>query len=237
MHAEALVMTLASLGLPRPTVVPKRMKVGALARDVPIAASDLWLGKPDAHSFAFDNELPRTRFGVAEFAIASRPVSAFEFAEFAMSAAYDDARLWSPEGNVWRTAAVKMARGSDSDMDDDTALDFAAMHVGYFEAEAYCRWAARRLPSEAEWEAAVTASAEIRSSIGDVWEWTATPFAPFAGFKPGVYAEYSEPWFHSHQVLKGGSFATHERIKYPQYRNFFTPDRRDLFAGFRTCAI
>ncbi len=229
MHAEALAMTLVALGLPLPAIVPPRKKLGELARDMVISARDVWLGKADAHSFAFDNELPRTKFRVDEFAISARPVSAFEFDEFASSAAYDDARLWSAAGNVWRATATNIHRAASPDL--------AAMHVSFFEAEAYCRWAQRRLPTEAEWELAVSASPEIRASIGDVWEWTATPFAPFPGFKRGVYEEYSEPWFHSHQVLKGGSFATHERIKYPQYRNFFTPDRRDIFAGFRTCAI
>jgi iron(II)-dependent oxidoreductase len=229
MHAEALTMTLLSLGLPLPSIVPARKPLANEGNDIAIDGGGIWLGKPHAHSFAFDNELPRTEFRFGSFTIAARPVSAREFAAFADSAAYEDDAFWSPAGAAWRNSAKKVTH--------EAKVNYAAMHVTYFEAEAYCRWAKRRLPTEAEWEAAVARSLDIRASLGDVWEWTATPFAPFAGFRRGIYQEYSEPWFHTHQVLKGGSFATHERIKYPQYRNFFTPDRRDIFAGFRTCAL
>ena len=69
-----------------------------------------------------------------------------------------------------------------------------------------------------------------------VWEWTADPFRPYPGFVAGPYADYSRPWFGDHRELRGGSFATHERLHSPRYRNFFTPDRSDVFAGFRTAA-
>jgi iron(II)-dependent oxidoreductase len=72
--------------------------------------------------------------------------------------------------------------------------------------------------------------------IGNVWEWTASRFAPYPGFVPGPYAEYSQPWFHTHMVLRGGSFATRTRIAASTYRNFFAPHRRDVLAGFRTVA-
>ena len=72
---------------------------------------------------------------------------------------------------------------------------------------------------------------------GQVWEWTASPFAPYPGFVAHPYRDYSAPWFHTRQVLRGGSFATQPRMKHPRYRNFFMPERNDVFAGFRTCAI
>jgi iron(II)-dependent oxidoreductase len=73
----------------------------------------------------------------------------------------------------------------------------------------------------------------LRQMIGNVWEWTATPFAPYPGFAPGPYKEYSEPWFHTHRVLRGGCFATRARLVHSRWRNFYTPDRRDVFAGIR----
>jgi iron(II)-dependent oxidoreductase len=76
-----------------------------------------------------------------------------------------------------------------------------------------------------------------RQMIGNVWEWTASDFMPFAGFAADPYEDYSQPWFNTRKVLRGGSFATSARIARPGYRNFFTPERNDVIAGFRTCAL
>ncbi len=73
----------------------------------------------------------------------------------------------------------------------------------------------------------------LRQMIGNVWEWTASPFLPYPGFAPGPYREYSEPWFGDHRVLRGGSFATRSRLVHNRWRNFYTPDRNDVFAGIR----
>ncbi len=152
------------------------------------------------------------------------------------------------------------------------------MHVNAHEAQAYCAFAGRRLPSEAQWEfaarsglapgadrfpwgdgiaapgavnldgnyggtvpAAALASADsptgLRQMIGNVWEWTATAFEPYPQFSPDPYKEYSQPWFGDHRVLRGGCFATRSRLVHNRWRNFYTPDRNDIFAGFRTAAI
>ena len=109
-----------------------------------------------------------------------------------------------------------------------------AMHLSYHEAEAYARWRGGRLPSEFEWEVAMHRSPPLRASAGRVWEWTASRFEPYGEeFAAGPYAEYSAPWFGTHQVLRGGSWATHPRLKYVEYRNFYTPERNDVFAGVR----
>ena len=76
-----------------------------------------------------------------------------------------------------------------------------------------------------------------RQMIGNVWEWTSTDFRPYPGFEPGPYREYSEPWFGTHRVLRGGCWATRSRMVHNGWRNFYTPDRRDVFAGFRTCRV
>ena len=164
------------------------------------------------------------------------------------------------------------------------APDAPIVFVNWYEAEAWCRWAKRRLPTEAEWEAAAIGEpstdgnrlAEVKRSwpwgtaapthqyanldfafdapldvaaysagdsafgcrqmVGNVWEWTASDFVPFPGFAPDPYEDYSQPWFGKRKVLRGGCWATSGRLARPTYRNFFPPDRNDIFGGFRTCA-
>ena len=117
-------------------------------------------------------------------------------------------------------------------------LDLAlpACHLTAFEAQAFCSWAGRRLPSEAEWERAAMTETD-RFRWGQVWEWTASTFLPYPGFVPHPYRDYSAPWFGSRPVLRGASVATQARMHHPRYRNYFTPERNDVFAGFRTCAL
>jgi EgtB-related family protein len=110
-------------------------------------------------------------------------------------------------------------------------------HVSLHEAQAYCAWAGRRLPLEDEWEFAATEGQAAGFHWGQVWEWTASSFLPYPGFAPDRYQDYSAPWFGTRQVLRGASFATPARLRAPQFRNFFTPGRDDVFAGFRTCAL
>ena len=157
------------------------------------------------------------------------------------------------------------------------------VHASWYEAEAFCAWAGRRLPSEVEWETAASAEPAVdgsrlsdtrrlfpwgdtaptvheanldwqngvvaisdyqagdsafgcRQMIGNIWEWTADNFMPYPGFTPDPYKEYSKPWFGTHKVLRGGSWATSSRLIRNTWRNFYTPDRCDIWAGFRTCA-
>ena len=77
----------------------------------------------------------------------------------------------------------------------------------------------------------------MEDMIGGVWEWTSSPFEPYPGFHADPYKDYSEPWFGTHRVMRGGSFFTRERLVHPRFRNFYRPERADAFAGFRTCAL
>ena len=108
------------------------------------------------------------------------------------------------------------------------------MHLSCDDAEAWCRWAGRRLPTEAEWECAALTQPAMR--WGQVWEWTASGFEPYPGFVAHPYRDYSEPWFGSRRVLRGACVATAAIMVHPRYRNYFTPERCDIFAGFRSVA-
>ena len=228
MHAEALAMTVNTLGLALPGILPSRRELGTAKYDIAFAGGEISLGS-SVRAFRFDNEMPAMKMHVAPFSISSRVVSAAEFAAFHASDAYDDERWWSEAGRRWKRDAAFAHGGKDE--------TFAALHVNYFQAEAWCNSQRRRLPSEAEWEFAATQSQDFRASTGHVWEWTSSAFRSYSGFVAGPYLDYSAPWFGDHQVLRGGSFVTHPRLKYPQYRNFYTPDRCDMFCGFRSCAI
>lgn len=228
MHGEALVMTLVTLDQPVPECVASRQALSGTRRLLAHEGGRIVLGQ-SGRTFQFDNEQPATDVQVMPFKIDSRVISESEFCEFAGSRAYRDDRLWSRLGSEWRHTAGDRNRQSRG--------DFAAMHVSYFEAEAWCRWAGRRLPTEAEWEFAAAHPQGISGTVGHVWEWTSTAFTGYPGFAPGPYREYSAPWFGNHTVLRGGSFVTNPLLRYAQYRNFYQPHRRDMFCGFRSCAV
>ena len=228
MHGEALLMTLQTLELPTP---PREAldppEAGARAvRDIRFEGGEFVQGRGHG-DFVFDNERSPHRVKVAPFAISSRPVTQGEFAAYVEASGTAPPRYWQRDGGTW--LARRFERWHP------IAADAPMVHVSLVEAKAYCDWAGRRLPTESEWEFAACEGAD-RFAWGRVWEWTSTPFAPYPGFEPGPYRDYSLPWFHDHYVLRGASAATHSRIANPRYRNFYLPHRGDTFAGFRTCA-
>src|SRR5262249_32128939 len=113
--------------------------------------------------------------------------------------------------------------------------DEVAVHLSAHEAQAWCRWAGRRLPTEAEWECAALVAPGFR--WGHAWEWTASAFQPYAGFPPHPYPDYSQPGSGRGRVRRGAARARARAIAHARYRNFFEPHRRDVPAGFRTVRV
>jgi iron(II)-dependent oxidoreductase len=281
MHGEAFAYTRQTLGWPAPHVPADEASValatGPLPGDATVPAGRYRIGaEREADAFVFDNEKWAHDVELTRFAIARAPVTQGEYAAFVDDGGYERRSLWSDDGWEWRTRAdarcpMYWRRGDhgrwerrtyDGWVPLDTQLARPIIHVCAHEAEAWCRWAGRRLPTEAEWEVAahgapiagnlglqigdtvdVAAFGELdsvwgcRQMFGNVWEWTATAFEPYPGFECDPYQEYSEPWFGDHRVLRGGCFVTQPRLLRPTWRNFYPPDRRDVWAGFRTCAI
>lgn len=294
-HYEALTYTRQTLdwgantvldGTDAPAVVGE-----PVSGDRPVSGGRYVLGGARSQPFLMDNEKWGHTVDLDRFDLAVAPVTVAAYAAFVDDGGYADPRLWSTEGLAWLqaesvTGPAYWRRGPDGwerrIVDRwhpiDEVADHPMIHVNWWEAEAYCTWADRRLPTEAEWEVAATtgpdgvrrpwfpwgdrnphaAEAALdgasggtvpvgahaagdgpwghRQLIGNVWEWTATTFEPYPNFEVDAYTENSVPWFGSRKVLRGGSWATRNRYVRSTFRNYFTPDRRDVFAGFRTCA-
>jgi len=293
MHAEALTYTRQTLAYPAPPLTaapevdPASVGGGPLPGDVDVPGGPYQLGGLEGEPFVFDNEKWAHTVHVEPFRIARAAVTNADFAAFVDAGGYEDDRLWTEAGRRFRVETgaqhpvywERAAGGAWHERRHDRLQPLPphrpVLHVSWFEAEAYCRWAGRRLPTEVEWELAASTpekhrfpwgdgppSARVanldgraggtvdvgaypegdsaygcRQMIGNVWEWTATDFQPYPGFVIDPYAEYSAPWFASpHKVLRGGCWATRGRLLRSTWRNFYPPHRRDVFAGFRTCA-
>lgn len=246
MHGEAFCWMRAALGYPAPAnmTIPTVAVSAALSID----GTEAKIGvDKTATGFSFDNECPARTVILSSFEIDNAPLSAGEFAKFVDDGGYEKPQFWPGEAGAWRAQSnyphpQRWCPNAGGEWQTRwfgqwLPLDkkSAAIHLNAFEAQAYCLWAGRRLPSAAEWEYA--AETHPAFSWGNsVWEWTADTFAPYPGFAAGPYREYSQPWFNNHRELRGGAFATHQRMHHPRYRNFFQPHRNDVFAGFRTVA-
>lgn len=217
----------------------------------------------DGAGFAFDNEGPRHRELLRPFFIANRPVSCGEWLAFMDDGGYTRPELWMSDGwatvnaNGWRAPLYWMSdNGTDWSMFTLTGVRPAdqaepVCHVSWYEADAFARWSGARLPLEAEWEA-VHASVAADSvaapslhpgpksraalpAIGDVWEWTASPYSPYPGFRPaaGAVGEYNGKFMVNQFVLRGGACITPAGHSRATYRNFFPPSARWAFSGVR----
>jgi iron(II)-dependent oxidoreductase len=241
-------------------------------------------------AWALDNERPAHRVFVETFAIDTVPVSNADYAQFIADGGYQRRELWSARGWQHRTESGLEAPQFWTDdgggnwwrhrfgVLEPVPPEEPVMHVCWFEAEAYARWAGKRLPTEAEWEKAArwhpadgrsrrfpwgdeepdatranlgqrhlepapvgsypagASPSGVRQLIGDVWEWTSSPFTGYPGFTAFPYREYSEVFFGGdYRVLRGGSFGTDPIACRGTFRNWDHPVRRQIFAGFR-CA-
>lgn len=299
MHNEAYTYTRQTLGYPEPVVggpVPAVSDAGGLAGDVAIPGGSFRLGAEKDGGFVFDNEKWAHPVEVAPFSIARAAVSNREFLAFVEAGGYTDQAFWDDEGWQWRSAAGlerpcywrPTPTGWEMRSFDQwhpLRPDAAVIHVSWHEAQAYCRWAGRRLPKEVEWEVAAAGEPSpdgrslapvkrrfpwgdspprpsqanldgqalgtldvgalpagdsafgCRQMIGNVWEWTQDTFGPYPGFLPDMYQDYSQPLFGVTKVLRGGAWTTRGRMIRNTWRTYYGPERNDVFAGFRTCAL
>jgi iron(II)-dependent oxidoreductase len=292
-HGETILQTLqlkhgSRYAAPRAVGLPAREGSHGDGAMVRIQGGRYPLGTSDA-SEAYDNERPQHTVKLADFDIDETPVTNAAFAAFIDDGGYDREELWSEVGWRWKQAeglsapAYWFERGGDRwtrVMDRERPLDpiRPVCHVCYWEAEAFARWAGKRLPTEAEWEVAAlwdASAGRMRrypwgdapptplvanvdqlafdtapvgaypmgvspsgclGMIGDVWEWTSSPFIGYPGYQAFPYPEYSEVFFgDEYRVLRGGSWASRAGAVRGTFRNWDYPIRRQIFSGFR-CA-
>jgi ergothioneine biosynthesis protein EgtB len=245
-HQELILMDAKHLLSLNPLKPAYRAATPSKAVDTPLGWRDFEGGLVeighDGRGFAFDNEGPRHRVWLEPFALAARPANCGEYlafiedggyrhAEFWLSAGWDCVRqrgwqaplYWEKDGGSWHVFTLSGLR----------PLDPAepVCHVSGFEAAAFAKWAGKRLPREAEWE---TGASAIQDT-GVVWEWTASPYVAYPGYREpeGAIGEYNGKFMANQMVLRGGCSATPAGHVRPTYRNFFPPDARWMFGGIR----
>jgi iron(II)-dependent oxidoreductase len=212
------------------------------------------IGAPPS-GFAYDNERPRHRVELEPFWIDRIPVTNGDYIEFLADTGEEPPMYWERDGDGgW----VRSAMGRTEEVDPRLPV----IHVSWHEADAFARWAGKRLPTEPEWEAAAAGADRERANLdelsfgcapagaysdgcadcgavqmlGDVWEWTSSDFTAYPGFAAFPYAEYSEVFFgDTYKVLRGGAWATRRNVIRTSFRNWDLPERRQIFAGIR-CA-
>ena len=248
MHGEALASMAQTLGMAVPNAKELMQSPASFPPREPLLfPATRWSLGSGQGGFVFDNEKWAHDVAVPEFEIDAQAVTWAQYSEFVEDGGYDEERFWSAAGWAWLQAGERRTPRHVDQMRQGVLqqrfgrlarvpMSQAAVHVSCHEAEAWCRWADRRLPTEVEWEVAAHQGASRGFRWGDVWEWTASSFRPYPGFSADPYLDYSKPWFGNHRVLRGASFATRARMRSAKYRNFYLPWRDDIFSGLRSCA-
>jgi iron(II)-dependent oxidoreductase len=205
--------------------------------------------------FAYDNERPRHEVEVAPFWIDRTPVTNGDYIAYLDESGAEPPLYWERDGERgW----VRTAMGRTKEVDPRMPV----IHVSWNEADAFARWAGKRLPTEIEWEVAAAGANPARANLdqlsfgcapagsysdassdcgavqmlGDVWEWTSSDFTAYPGFRAFPYPEYSEVFFgDTYKVLRGGAWATRRDVIRTSFRNWDLPERRQIFSGIR-CA-
>jgi ergothioneine biosynthesis protein EgtB len=272
-HQELMLMDIQATLAENP--LEPALWPAAPAAPAPLPEPLAWIEGPegpveighDGAGFAFDCEGPRHRALLHPHALADRPVTNGEWLGFLEDGGYSRAELWMADGWAgaiengieaplyWRREAGGWSRfGLDGRR--PVAPAEPVCHIGWYEADAYARWAGARLPREEEWEAAAAgldpaggnqldsagparprpaSGTGLRQLFGDVWEWTLSPYSPWPGFRPaeGTVGEYNGKFMCNQFVLRGGSCATPRGHLRASYRNFFYPHQRWMFSGLR----
>ncbi|CAN5383918.1 ergothioneine biosynthesis protein EgtB [soil metagenome] len=260
-QSEALADLRQCLGLSRPQALAAIAATGP-GEDLVMPGGRFHAGLFDPGSFSFAIERPTHETTVEPFEIGARPVTQLQFLEFVDDQGYENPLWWSEAGRRWlereaaRDGARIAPRGWQRRYDggarrsdgaavwslerfgrrQSLALAEPVMHVTLFEAQAWCRWAGRRLPSELEWEYAA-AYGHPGFRWGDVLEWTSSRFDPYPGGpRPGPEEAWMGIGLGSDSVLRGAAYSTRPERVDRRYRDHADPARNDRPTGFRTCS-
>ena len=245
-HDETMLATLQLMASPSPYAHgggPTPVPAAVAGSETLIPGGPFVMGT-DTHPFAYDNERPAHRVDIGPYRIDTFPVTNRQYLGFIEAGGYDDPRFWSDAGWGHRLEADLEAplfwsrEGGATwsvrryGQQIDLPLDEPVQHVCWYEADAYARFAGKRLPTEPEWEKA--GHHGVERLFGDVWQWTSSDFTAYPGFVTFPYKEYSEVFYGSdYKVLRGGSWATSPLVARTTFRNWDYPIRRQIFAGFR----
>jgi iron(II)-dependent oxidoreductase len=225
-HQETMLQLLQMLDVPyRPAEADleafEPAPISGTAGAIRVEAGTFEIGAP-GRGFAYDNERSRHTVELAAFEIDRTPVTNGSYIEYMGETGAEPPMYWERDGDGWARTAMGVS----------TPVDPArpVVHVSWHEADAFARWAGRRLPTEFEWEAA----RPRLEDVGCAWEWTSSDFVAYPGFEAFPYDEYSKVFFgDAYKVLRGASWATHAHVARPSFRNWDLPERRQIFAGIR----